>query len=282
MVDPKNNIVIVSHCHRQVDAFSMTCKHLVGAGYDVIIHDTSGKRLINPPAETTLLDAGAHLGYDGAMINIKRTLQLGLFEYIVFLDNDLFLTGISHFQEYLEEFDRRDFDFACHFEYPGYYENYTIPKGGCIARVRDQQTFPTTDIKPIPHWENSYMIMRTEAYDQLTEEDISHGRRWLHAMSQKGFSLGAHYCNYKLRYSHYGPEWFHMGNLMGCYGRIETGNFHEFDVNSSIEASRLGFMYLDNPSLPGLDTALHLFGKQRCLDEWTQLAKGTCMENWNV
>lgn len=272
--------MIFSNCHRQVNAFNeITAKTLIDNEYSLILQDTSGHDLIECPPGAEMLNAKAHLSYDAAMVNIHKEV-LHNAKYIVFIDNDFFMTDINHFQKYLNEFIEREFDFTCHFEYPGYYDENPTMLENSIHSVVDPKTYQNTLIKPEPHWENSYMIIRTELYNKLSADDVSHGRKWLHAMNKLGAKMGGHYCDYRLRYTHYGPEWFHIGNLMGSYGKVETRNYGSFDVTSKVESSRLGFMFLDNPTMPGLSDAIKLFGIDRCLKDWRDLSNGTCMENW--
>lgn len=228
--------LIISFHHRQMPLFEEGMQYLWDAGFRNIWIFETGLECLGPylGPRRRYESLGLWSSYDGAQVELKRRLSswhnLEKIRYLVWIDNDCFLYGASYFQRYLEA--ATTYDYVSHFESPSQnvYEQLRSAQPEQLIYTVDseEQRFDAVEVypgfKPNPHWENSYMIMSREGYNQLTQEEISHGRLWISAVHRRGLRMGAHKVNYEGRYTHYGPEWLHVGNFMATYGRLEDSN----------------------------------------------------------
>jgi hypothetical protein len=250
MIDKSKVLVITNHC-RRLPFFDATLKRIIADGYkNVIIQNTGGGgplATIDPElyGSCAVYNIG-HTSYDNGMLHFKtKHIAPGNdFEYILYIDNDLYLSSVQHLERYLSEFDRDRYDYACHFISSDMYNDLEYDLN-CIAEVKSVD-FIDTDIYPgfipSPHWENSYMIIKKSLWDNLSEDAIFHGRKWIKEMHKLGAKLGAHKANYRGKYSHFGNQWFHIGNFMNYFGAIETNNLTVFKEDDTIAMSRLGLL----------------------------------------
>lgn len=287
-----NNVLIVSHYHRSLGFFEDTMKMLWGHGFNnVVIQQTSDINLskYNGPCKT-LISLGQST-YDRSMIELKKVIKNEICDYILLLDNDCFLSNINHLKQYLNEFIRDNYDFSCHLVSPDYY--LTHPVGGVIHQIINQKFVPCSDYPgfiPDPHWENSYLLIKKSSYDKLSEEDVSHGRKFIAALLREKMKIGAHYANHRMTYTHFGDEWFHIGNLMQYIFALEQNNIYFFKKDSDIDKSRLGFIQHHNTKYPNLANdninknlklAIDYVGGQTEVDiSYGKLIKNTIMEDY--
>jgi len=110
-------------------------------------------------------------------------------------------------------------------------------------------------------------------------------------MYELGAKFGAHRCNHRLTFSHFGDEWFHVGALMASYYRVIKVDLN-VDPSSIIEASRIGYfaaqerhygeIYHDIDKAKLQRFYNHFGGKSAVLSAWDELTKDTCMQDWVV
>lgn len=296
----RDSTIILSNHHRRSPYFEDTLRRLHNDGWTVWVQETGGAKwgqCQGPYAEH--INSGTK-SYDQAMILWKRALRqwqqagkLDRVDRILFLDNDCFLSGTNHLQKYIQDFIDGGYDFASHHVSEDCYNDHVFEGDSCIAEVKNQ-TFEPADIYPgfcpNPHWENAYMLITKELYNKLSEADVGHGRKWIKAMVREGAKLGAHKAEYRLRYSHFGDEWFHVGNLMHYYYKIERGDL-SFSPDSELDMSRLGYFnstvrakfkqwFGPVTNTVRLPIANEHGNYERSLEAWDNLISGTCMENW--
>jgi hypothetical protein len=213
-------------------------------------------------------------------------------EVILLIDNDCFLSGTEHLDKFLYDFVKGDYDFACHHVSRHDYKGYQFE--GCIAPVPDQKFGPANiypGFVPIPHWENAYLLIRKELWDRLSEDDVSHTRKWIKAVVREKAKLGAHRAEYRATHTHFGDEWFHVGNLMNYYNKIDSGDARGFRHDSGLDMSRLGY-FVAQADIYSIDIypqtqrrnllkIVTSHGKNHVLAAWERLTEGTCMQTWS-
>lgn len=273
----KQSTLIISNHHRRSYLFEQTMNMLWNNGYqNILIHDTGNCTWGKYQGKCSEYKELGWISYDQGMIEFKKRIDTSKYKRIIMLDNDLFLSDINHFEKYLSEFITDKYDFACHHVSADCYKDYIYQQDNCITLL-DKQDFIPTDVYPgfvpNPHWENAYLIITTELFNKISQDDISHGRKWIKAMARENARMGAHKANYKLIYSHYGPEWFHVGNLFGYYYRLE--NQQEFNPESTLDMSRLGYFFHQESFCPGI-TPNGLLDKYKdfetvALKKWNEL-----------
>ena len=221
------------------------------------------------------------------MTNIHKESRNTNFKYIIFIDNDCFLTGNSFFEDYLSSFIRDKYDFCSyHVKKECYTSEYNYTDS-VISEVKNQKILPS-DVYPYvipkPHWENAYMIMNMEMYQRLTDDDVGHGRKWIAALVREKAKIGAIEADYKWNYSHYGKEWFHIGNLMSFIYKMEQNK--PFNKSDKLAMSRLGYMffmgekfsYFDRLPKDKLLSITPDNDMSYPLEVWNELVRNTCME----
>lgn len=293
------SILIASNYHRHAPHFDASMHKLHQAGFTrIIIQKTGGANLDRYTGPCSEIFGGQPIPYDTAMQRLKQRLQREDCDVIALMDNDCFLGGTQHFQEYLAEFEAGGYDFACHAVSDHYKRQYfTDDVKGCIAPVPEIKFQPSTDIygfSPDPHFENAYLLMRKSVFDKLSVEDFRNSRQMIRAFYEAGAKMGMHRANYVGTHSHWGEEWFHVGALFGLYHHIEAGNTGAVRADSEFDKARLGYFVAAGENF-GLEAgagfgarfvdSLKGFwdkcgGETECLAAWKQLAKGTCMEEW--
>jgi hypothetical protein len=230
------------------------------------------------------------------MMEWRRSgLLSGPHKYIVHIDNDLFLSGTREFTEYLEEFVQGGYDFAGHLVSQATCDRYQY-SSGTLAHVQDLWIQPATgpgDVAtPNPHWETSYMILKTSLWESLTVEEVGHMRKFVIAMSQRGARMAAHKATYRWDYSAWGKEWFHLGHIMEKYSKLENSTPFAYGPESSFDKFRVGWLafhkliYPESNIFSKVDARLtelvnYFGGEKVILDYFHDLARGTCLENWS-
>ena len=190
---------------------------------------------------------------------------------------------MTYFDTLLNDFIKGKYGFCSYFE-NGSPWHYILE--GSIAPVTDQQFIEVSDeykFKPLPHWENAYMFITKEVYDALTVHDLANSRNMIKAIYQTRSKMGAHKAEYRLTYSHCGPEWFHVGNLMKYYYAMEKLDFTDIKFDSAIDLSRIGLLLAQRNDFGrsvyshdfniSLDMLVQQKGEQFFLEKWNQLYK---------
>jgi len=294
----KDRLLILSNHYRRSAFFEDTIRLLYDAGYqNVWIQDTGHETWGPYQGPSRIYDKPGHYTYDSGMVNLKNQIPRGSgpCDVILFIDNDCFLNNLDNFQTYLQEFLDGGYDYACHFAHPCYYKNYRF-EGKEILPVNNQTFHPSDDkpgFAPDPHWENAYMLIAKSTWDALTPQEMSHGRLWTRGLVRTGARLGTHSCKYKLSFSHFGPGWFHVGNLMGTHIALEKMIKVErkFNPESRMNMARLGYFIVQRDIYGkdiypkyingNLNQIIKMVGgRQIAIDAWEQLVSGTCMEHW--
>lgn len=295
----KDKILIYSNHHRRSPWFERTIQRLWDDGFkNIVIQNTGGNgdfHQYQGPAKQ-IIHAG-HQTYDSGMRGFKRTLNVKDIDAMVLIDNDCFLSGTAHFNKYVEEFLEQGYDFASHYVSASAYvdaQHETYKAGRCIADSVEQkflqaEVFP--GFVPEPHWENAYLIIRPEMWNRLTDDDVSHGRKYLKALTREGAKMGTHEAKYVGTHSHYGEEWFHVGALMQFYYYVESGAVDKFNEASTFDMARLGYFLDTETKFPGslpdrykaniAKIMNKLTNKDAPISAWKGLTSGTCIETWS-
>lgn len=273
-----NKVIFVSLHHRRSPLFEEGIKLLL-KDFPVIIQNTGvgsfGEFGLKDKVE--YIDSGEQISYDEGLVRFKDILKDKDWDIVHFIDNDCFITDTNYIKQTLNEFNKSDFGFCSYFE-NGYETEYQ----GLITEVENQQFVPVIEhpgFKPNPHWENAMMMFKRSTWDLLSKEDLSHGRLCIKALYDKGVKLGVKKREFKLTYSHYGPGWFHVGNLMAYYYMIENLDMSKLNRDSELDQSRIGYFLTqgwgDLPVLKNLEIIASTMGKESCIQAWNKLYVST-------
>jgi hypothetical protein len=233
------------------------------------------------------------MSYNKGMMSFKDQGLPGDPQIICLIDNDCFLESAGVLDNYVQDFEDGKFDWAAHHVGAREYGDHYCFDDSSIA-VCPKQEFvmdpsgPWPHFAPHPHWENSFLLIRRSIWNQLNKYHLSHSRIWIMAVHNKGAKMGAHKASYRWNYTHFGEGWFHVGNLMRFYKKIEANQ--RFNQESNIEMSRLGYFLawaeLYPERTPSLLTRylneLEDEVKDKARSGWQELIADTCMENWEV
>lgn len=278
-----NNILVVSNHHRKCCLFEDTIERLSSDIKHIWIQDTGREAWGAYSGPCSRYIRAGVLNYDQGMVAIKKEPLPMEVSHVLFIDNDCFIRDISVINSYVSDFDEGKFDFACHFVSSAMY-NQKRRSVGTIDMIDDmtfQQTTTYPHIVSEPHFENTLMLFKRELWDSLTPQEVSHGRLLVKAMYDKQAKIGGHHAEYRLNYSHLGPGWFHVGNLMAYYYAIEAHNLSKFNPDSELDMSRLGFFFRHMDLYPSgwpsitvrLEGLSHL--RQQALNAWDRLTLDT-------
>jgi hypothetical protein len=295
MID-KSRILIISNHHRRSLFFEDTMRRLHNNGFKRIFIQETGNLSYGPYKGPSRKHWSIkEKSYDKGMVSFRKriTKRNDNIDVILYIDNDCFLGNIENFITYLNEFISGNYDFTCHFADPSHYQDYKF-NNSLIQQVKNQKILPAKiypGVVPNPHWENSYMLIKKECWDKLSENDISHGRLFIKALVREKAKIGVHKASYKLRYSHYGDGWFHVGNLMKYYYAVENLNLKGISLTSKYSLARFGYFIAQSniygsqiyPSSIRANLSVicrKAGGRQKVLDNWNSLVEETCMRNW--
>lgn len=291
----KDSILLISNHHRRSPFFESSMRRLWDDGFqNVIIQNTGGGEFCNYAGPAREIFNSSQIPYDSGMVNFKARLANESCDAIALMDNDCFLGGTEHFKRYVEDFISGGFDFACHFIQAGMYAGLT-EKHGCIYKV-PQVKMLSSDVFPFivpePHFENAYLLISKQMWDRLSSDDVSHGRKFIAALVREKAKFGAHEAKYVGSHSHYGDEWFHVGNLMSYYHHVESGSIDCVSSGSQLDKSRLGYFAVMEDSYGEIYPASYkasldrfyqrLGGRDQCRSAWNELTKDTCMMDWKI
>lgn len=287
-------VVVAGLHHRRSLLYEDSIKLLLGGNYSLVIQNTSGTvtrfgRLGVAHPRLRFHDSDAQIPYDAGMVKFKDILGPYEWDAVVFIDNDLFFTDLSYLKELIRDFIEGGYGYCSNFVNPAHYGSYVFKNS--IAEVGDQRFEPTPDypfLMPVPHWENALMLVSRDVWEELSREDISHGRLFLNGLVKAGAKMGVHKADHRHGYTHYGDGWFHVGNLMAYYYRVETGNAKGLDPDSVVDKSRLGYfvyqrerygssIYTDTINVNLVLLCGFVGGERAALKAWQELIKGTCL-----
>lgn len=214
--------------------------------------------------------------YDQAMIWAKKNIRVANHDQVILLDNDCFIYDTYLLKEVLLE---RNIDQRQNFL--GYFVNQQDYKEEDKIRgfYRPKQKFlPSKDIYgfvPDPHWENAFCVIPGHVWNLLSPEDCKNTRELWKAISGL-CTMEAFHVEHKLTYSHHGPGFFHIGNLMGYIHRLEQGDFSLLN-EGQLPASRIGCL-MKNEAMIGqalygdLRPAMEACGGRfHCIEAWNEL-----------
>jgi hypothetical protein len=236
------------------------------------------------------MDNDTQITYDMSMVNFKNKLLDFDWDVVVFLDNDLYLSGLSYFNKTLIDFEKGKFDFCSYFENTSdkVYQTDTT-----IAEVKDQTFIDVPEypkFKPVPHWENAYMYLTRELYQKLSHESLSNSRLMIKAIYDSEAKMGSKKRTCRSGYSHFGQEWFHVGNLMKYYYALETADMTKVNRESEIDIARIGYFIAHDEKYPNSFPGYlkqsymgfaHWMGMEKVKKVWKEYIKDTCLEYQN-
>lgn len=175
--------------------------------------------------------------YDNGVVRLSELIKFVDWDILHFVDNDCFINSIDYIKQTLKDFEESDLGFASFFEngWGNDYTRYSF-KGKTIAEVADQEFIPNYPFLK-PSWENAMMMFKREAWDKVT--DWSDMNKYLPDLWNKGVKFGVKKVEPKLKYSHKGEGFFHVGNLMQYYYKMENNQPIEID---EISKPRIGYL----------------------------------------
>jgi len=316
----KDRFLIISNHHRPIPFFDTTITRILNAGFNrIIIQNTGLYNWTNFSAlNVQTVNLQCHTNYFNGMVQFSRTLSSNKdnFDYIVLVDNDLFLSDNKAFTEILFEVREKSYGWCGFYTHPHYYDNIPLEYSRLTADgpkqiiYSSQEEVPFLHSSPIcpnnypyPYWENALLVIRGDVWDRLTPEDWSHGRRTIKAVSEMDVPLGVFKAEFssvrsdkskRFGVTTYGDEWFHFGDLISFYYAIEEGNLTNVRLEDNrYTRARIG-MFAACQELYGSDCFSKLVtknlpafysrfgGKQKVLNDWCRLIEETPMENWTV
>lgn len=287
MIDHSRVLVLSNHYYRSL-YFEETMQDLWDKGFkNIFIQDTGSEAWGPYQGPKSFYHRSGVISYDQGMVNFKKLLSGIDYDVILMIDNDCFIKDISQVNKFIHDFQQDNYEFSCHHVTKKMYDGYQFGDS-TISHVTNQ-TFEPCDIypgfKPYPHWENAYLLITRKVWDSLSSNDISHGRKWLRAMWNMGVKMGAHIANFRMTYTQHGEGWFHVGNLMAYYHKLEKNEL--FDRSSQLDMSRLGYFYAQEAKY-GSDTYSSTIKARldnippqviaKAMEAWKLLVNNTCME----
>lgn len=218
---------------------------LLEKGYQLVILETgrdTGFGYCSLSKNVTYHFTESQTTYDQGMVKLKEILKDYDWDIAIWIDNDFFLNDISYLEKRIADFIEDKYEYCSYFENGYSLDGYTFKN--TIAEVKDQKfedapVYP--GFKPNPHWENAFMMFSRNLWDKLSPDDVSHHRKCIKAIYELGAKMGTIQKEGTLTYSHFGKGWFHVGNLMGYYYKVENFDSVGFDPESELDMSRLGY-----------------------------------------
>lgn len=285
-----SRIIIASNYHRHMPFFDDSAHRLYDAGFKrMVIQRTGSLALCQYTGPGEVFSSG-HIPYDSGMINFRNVLKSNDYDAILFADNDCFIQDADYIKEYVRQFLEGGYDFVCHLVSPEPYKTMDFSNGKIIAPF-DMEILPSDMppwMVPNPHMENALLLISRRMYEQLSTDDVSHGRKWIKAVKDKGGKFGSHICQHRMTYTHIGinNSWFHLGNYFQYSSHIENKTYARFNPESELDLSRVGYLVAQKTHYginytTNQDAAIsHMGGEQKCLDAWNRLTEGSCMSDW--
>jgi len=293
-------ILFYTNYYKQTHFFDTTIRRIANAGFPIVVLLTgeSGPfRKCPVQHDNVTIIEGPHQGcsFDLGMQIFKkhRLLEVHAPTVLCHIDCDCFLSGLQELSNYINSFEKGKYDYACHTV--GSLSSNKYLSDEPIGHVYDQMfndNGPSEPPSPEPHYENAYQLVRKSIWDKLTVEEVGHHRRFLAALHKHGAKFGSHHASYRWDYTNWGKEWFHIGHIFEKFDTLEHGQpIDKYNPDSEFDLFRAGFFaaqercYGSHTYPTEFHASLNAFyqhfgGKDRTLECWDRLVKGTCMENW--
>lgn len=280
--------ILATLYHRRSLMYEESITKFLNAGYPLYLYETVdnnnfGVFGIDRPGITRIeAQPGS---FDNGMVDLKDQLSKYEWDTIVFLDSDIFFDDITYAEELIEQFNKSDYGFCSYLENAfEYTKDYKFE--GHIAEVKNQRfeavDQPPYTFKPMPHYENAFMMIKRTVWDKLKKDNFIHTRELVRAIYEAGAKIGVHNREARLTYSHKGDGWFHVGNLTQYYNILDKGELHLLHLDSKIDKARIGY-FVDQRNKYGkevyseyvnlyLDQAVKVFGGESVvLESWNKL-----------
>lgn len=230
-----------------------------------------------------IVTQGDHINYDVGLQRFKDILQNRKWDIVHFIDNDLFITDMNYIKQTLKDFEDSDLGYASYLENGNNYDLSKYKFKGTIAEVTDQHFVSSIQpggIKGVPQWENAMMMFKRDTWDKLDQMDFINTPAYIKKMTEMGIKLGVKKVEERLRYSHAGPGFIHIGNLMAYYYMLENFDLGRL-TNSELDLSRMGYFFYQRRKFGGyawnieqsLQAVASSLGEQKCIDAWLRLVK---------
>lgn len=259
------------------------------AGYQLFLYETVDN---NSFGSFGLVHTGVvHIeaipgSFDQGMVDFKEKLDQYAWDTVVFLDSDIFFEDTKMAEKLIEQFNDSDYGFCSYLENAYVYDS-KFKFDELIAEVKHQSFEPIDQppytFKPVPHYENAFMMIKRDVWDKLKKENFIHTRELVRAIYDTKAKIGVHKREARLTYSHRGDGWFHIGNLTQYYNILDSGNLHRLNPESEIDKARIGFfvaqrerygkdIYSDFVNLYLMQASNLYGGDDSVLEAWKQLA----------
>lgn len=174
--------------------------------------------------------------YDNGVVRLGEILRGMDWDILHFIDNDCFITDTTYIKQTLKDFEESDLGWASYFE-NGWGNDFTKYKfNGTIAEVTDQEFINEYPFMK-PSWENAMMMFKREAWNAIT--DYSDLKIWCTELVNKGFKIGVKKVEPRLKYTHKGDGFVHIGNLFPYFYKMDNGE--EIEINE-ITKPRIGYL----------------------------------------
>lgn len=286
----KSKVLFISNHHRRSPYFEESCRFIDAAGFhNLYIQNTGSGEFMHYMGPASKYNNVGAVPYDTGMVYFKQRVSslFPLAEVIVLIDNDLFFTGAKHLEKRIEDFIASGLDFASYFVNKENYDKYK-KINDTYYEVTDQQLLPSDQFPgfvPEPHWENALLLIKRSMWDRLTEDDLSHGRKWIAALKRENAKMGAHHVYHRGTHSHYADDFFHVGALMQFHHYIEHSDLSKINTESNFDMARIGYMWSVQSKFQCLPMnyviALNRLGhKEKAETSWFKLIEDTPMEDY--
>lgn len=292
-----SKILIFTNYYRYNAFYEDTLKKLLSRGFVILLLDNSNKSLskeLTLKHKNLLFCDGPPNSYDGGMVFLhsKKILEIFQRKYLLHLDNDCFLNGTDELEFWLSHLIENDYDFCSHIVQESVSKQYSYNNYG-VSLIENGSIIPPKgdDIPtPCPHFETSYSFFKTTTWQDLSDNEVSHGRKLICALYRMNKKIGAHQANYIWNYSSWGKEWFHIGDIMRFHWQFESNDAFTYKPNSEFNLYRTGFFMKHLDFYPNkfnkiiqnriLSLVEHMGGRQKVQECWDKISKGSCLENW--
>ena len=210
-------VLFVSIKHRKLPLFEQGIELLRSEGFNVLDLENENDN------------------YDNGVVKLSQVVRSMEWDILHFIDNDCFITDTKYIKQTLKDFEESDLGWVSYFEngYGNDCNKYEYK--GTIAEVTDQKFIKDYPFMQ-PSWENAMMMFKREAWELIT--DYSDLQKWFPEMISKGVRVGVKKIEPRLKYSHKGDGFIHIGNLLPYSYKIDKGE--QIEINE-ITKPRIGY-----------------------------------------